>query len=115
MLNNRALASDATKTGFYAGVAIKAPVIFHAWIDGSSGVTGTLLLYGSNDPRALTTPDVAAAQLIATVTFTGTGTGPLAPPESEIVYVSVPYGYFFIEISAISGTNAAISIVAGGE
>ena len=113
MLSNKALVTQATKTGYYAGVNIITPVLFQAWIDGNSGVAGTVELYGSNDQRALQTPDIAAAQKLSTITFVGSGTGPLAPPESFVIPVELPYGYFFARITAISGTNAAISVIAG--
>ncbi len=112
MLDNRTLVSEATQTGYYAGIPLKVPALFHAWIDGDSGVTGTVKLYGSNDPRVLQTPDIAARALLATVEFTGTGGG-TDPPESYQVYNDLPYGYFFAEVTAISGTNAAISVIIG--
>lgn len=112
MLDNKVLVSEARSTGYYGGTSIKVPTVFHAWIDGASGVTGTVKLYGSNDPRAMAEPDIAAQIELATVTFTGTGGG-TDPPESYIIPVEIPYGYFFVNVTAISGTNAAITIVAG--
>jgi hypothetical protein len=116
MRKNITLVSGARKTGYYAantpGADIVPPAVFQIWIDGNSGVTGTVKLYGSNDPRAVEQPDIAAQQLLSTITFTGSGGG-LTPPESAIVPIDLPYMYYITQVTAISGTNAAVTVVAG--
>jgi hypothetical protein len=75
----------------------KGPVLFHSKITGTGALTATINIYGSIDGTT------ATGELVQTHTMSGT--------TSDIVADSVSglWPYFYADLTAISGTGAAVT------
>lgn len=69
-----------------------------ASVAGTGAVSATVDIFGANDIRF--------PIKIGTITLTGTGTA------SDALQDSFPWEYYFANVTAISGTGAAVSVVA---
>lgn len=95
------LLNAATATGRGAVAAITGDAVaVQAWI---SGGTATIVVRGSNDPRAASAPDQAAWDTLATFTLSGAN-------DQAAIRDIVPFGYLTAEVSAVGG-GAAVSAV----
>lgn len=110
--------TTATTTGNPQEVTFnRNGMVVQAIIRGTSGaVTATAHLYGSNDPAACASDDAlvlsnAAKETLATFSLSGTGTGALIAANSAVATITAPYRRFWCDVTAISGTGAAVTIV----
>lgn len=71
-----------------------------ATVSGSGAVSATVAIYGGNDSES-------QAVLLATVSLSGTTT------DAAAVGIEVPYGYLRADVTAISGTGAAVTVTTG--
>ena len=90
------LLTNATATGKGGTVAPEAPFIsVQAWLS-SAGGSATVLIKGSNDPRAFNDPANAALDTIATFTLSGAS-------DQAGFRDAVPYKHVLAEVTAIAG------------
>lgn len=97
------LARSVTAIGTGTAVAIPSgtfPRNVIGIVSGSGSVSATVEIYGGND---------AASQpvLLATISLSGTTT------DSAADGIEVPYGYMRADVTAISGTGAAVTVTTG--
>jgi hypothetical protein len=92
----------------------KSGIVFQALLYGSAGAaTATVLLYGSNDPLVWgDSPDLVHAGKQTLATFTLSGTGGATCADNGVWLVSAPYMRFWAEVTAITGTGAAVTLIA---
>lgn len=102
--------SGSTATVVGTPVKVGVPATFQFWITGTSGTcTATAKLWASNDATCLTSQTNAAKTLLATTSaLTGTGVGSGIAIATDQWFCTVPYQYFWAEVSAISGTGTAV-------
>ena len=106
------LLDAATATGYGSAYALTSPITFQAWITGTSGtITATVVIYGSNDATVETSPIIAAKTLLFTSsTLSGTGVGVGTAVATETFVVNTQYRYYIANTTAISGTDATVSL-----
>jgi len=105
----------AQATGTQTCVPIaKQGIVFRAILKGTAAqaVSATVLLYGSNDPLACGDDATnCAKELLATYSLSGTAAaGGLA--DSGVWLVTAPYSRFWGKVTAITGTGAAVYLIA---
>lgn len=109
MIANQKLINAATATG--AGLTIKSPrngvghpytnqgaVLFHSSITGTGAVSATVDIYGSIDGTT------ATGEKLQTHYLTGTTNDIVADS------IAAPWPYFYADVAAISGTDAAVTV-----
>ena len=86
-------------------------IVFEASLSGTSGAcSATVQLFGSNDPLANTNQANSAKELLATFTLSGTGSGAGISINSSYWGMNLPFLNFWGNVTAISGTGAAVSL-----
>jgi len=111
------LLDAATATGYGSAFEITSPITFQAWITGDSGtISATVAIYGSNDATVETSPTIAAKTLLFTSSaLTGTGVGVGTAIVAESFICNTQYQYYVAYVSAISGTDATVTVSALGK
>lgn len=94
--------TTATGAWFRRAPDIENAITFQATEAGSGAVTGTVTIEVSNDGIN------ACSTVAGTITLSGTNTA------SNGFTTDAPWGYWRAKITAISGTSAAISVIANG-
>jgi len=91
-------------------------MVVQAILRGTSGAcSATAHLFGSNDPKASGADNAgfdltnAGKETLATFTLSGNGGAPAAA--TSVVAITAQYKRFWCDITAISGTGAAVTIV----
>lgn len=92
----------ATATGAGAGVAKLAPKsTFQATVVGTGAVTATVTIEVSNNNK------IWCSTVLGTITLSGTTTS------SDGFTTDAPWGYVRANVTAISGTGAAVTVLMG--
>lgn len=92
-------AATATVTGRIVAFP-NIPRIIHAEVNGTGAVTATIEIYGT------TYGNTVNAVLLATITLSGTNAA------DDGFAMSAPWPEMYAVVTAISGTNAAVDVIA---
>lgn len=113
----RILLDKATAVGTGPVVQMEAPINIQAWIEGASGsVSASVRIWGSNDAACLITKTGCARNLLAaTTTLSGTGLGGGVAIATDQGAINTQYAYYWVEVTAISGTGAKVSMIGIGK
>ena len=111
------LLDASTATGYGSAFEITSPITFQAWITGTGGtIAATVAIFGSNDATVERSPTIAAKSLLFTSsTLTGTGVGVGTAIVTESFICNTQYQYYIAYVSAISGTDATVTVSALGQ
>lgn len=90
------------------------PTSFQAKLSGSDGaLSATVKLWGSNDQLAATNQPNCAKILLNSFALSGTAGASVDVSADTAAYSpTMPFGYYFAELFALSGTGAEVSVYA---